>query len=184
MSAVETLVPAQGGSHTTAADQSGVQVNTYGTTNADSHSVLEHELNETMLGGHDLLDTPVSFDAYRGVQVNDTADDATLRASCSLWFERYHPWFPILHQPSLVRRVAMESGVNQSKRSLVLQAINVVTKENLAVNDLVRIRDTIVLRALSTATLDSVQALLIISISEYGNGELTRTWNLVAICRR
>jgi hypothetical protein len=116
-----------------------------------------------------------------------------LNELCNTWFEKYHPWFPILHQPSLFEALQTYPAIETSTHQLVLKAIVAVTvlycssapstpsqrqqwSESL--------RDRVVMDAMKQVSLQSVQALLILSNLDYGGGQVHQFWNLVALCKR
>ncbi|KAK4553518.1 hypothetical protein LTR86_009314 [Recurvomyces mirabilis] len=112
---------------------------------------------------------------------------------CEIWFQKYHRWFPILHQPSF-----MAANENLGDRSVgdvhgpVVQAIVAVVlmhldrpgldtdrKEAL----LLWLSNDVVMHALENATLAAIQALLVLSILHYGRAEMRRASNVLALCR-
>lgn len=111
---------------------------------------------------------------------------------CSIWFKRYHPWFPILHQPSLT--ASLQNLENSpSSQLLAVKAICAVTlthyesplvsaEERRQWSD--SLRDTVYCQAMQQMSLQSVQALLIVSNLEYGEGRFEQFWNLLALCKR
>ncbi|OBT84639.1 hypothetical protein VE02_05461 [Pseudogymnoascus sp. 03VT05] len=46
------------------------------------------------------------------------------------------------------------------------------------------LRDSTVIEAMGDLSLQSLQSLLILSINDYGIGEMSRFWNLIALCKR
>ncbi|KAK4620544.1 Notoamide biosynthesis cluster transcriptional coactivator [Fulvia fulva] len=133
-------------------------------------------------------------------KVMDRQSDETLVLSrsmmsdlCSIWFEKYHRWFPILHQPTFDQIIDQPNVVVPSDRRMVIDAIAVATMEHyevLSVDPAQRqqlqdnIAASVLRRAIATASLASVQALLILSALSYGHGKLMEAWNMLAICRR
>lgn len=112
---------------------------------------------------------------------------------CSIWFKRYHPWFPILHQPSLTESLQNLERSETLSQLLAVKAICSVTlvhyESPLVSADERRqwsdsLRDTVCCQALKQVTLQSVQALLIISNVEYGEGRFEQFWNLIALSKR
>ncbi|KAJ5168412.1 uncharacterized protein N7482_004006 [Penicillium canariense] len=112
---------------------------------------------------------------------------------CSIWFKRYHPWFPILHQPSLMDSLQHLKGSETLSQRLAVKAICAVTLTHYE-SPLVsaderehwsdRLRESVYFQALQQACLQSVQALLIISNIEYGSGRFEKFWNVIALCKR
>ena len=101
---------------------------------------------------------------------------------CREWFAKYHPWFPILHQITLLEELKTPC-LYCSAHVLVFQAIAAVTAvEQRKRSD--AIRDTIFLAVSKTLTLRSLQALLILTILDYGDGKIPQFYNLIAVCKR
>lgn len=119
----------------------------------------------------------------------------TLRGLCDTWFERYHPWFPILHRLSLLETLdnSMDS-VSASPLYIVFKAISAVTLPCWALTNTLNqaqreqlsshLRGQVIMEALGSLSLQSLQALLIITILDYGAGKLSEFWNVVATCKR
>jgi len=113
--------------------------------------------------------------------------------SCHIWFEKYHPWFPLLHQQSLLQCLDNSTDIASTGRPLVLQAIAAATlgsvdNVNIPPKDfhdqVIELRNATVLASLNAPCLDSVQALLVLSMLQYGNGCVTEAGNLLAMCRK
>lgn len=113
--------------------------------------------------------------------------------SCHLWFEEYHTWFPLMHRQTLMQCLEPFSSLPDTSRPLVLQAIAAATLESssrldMAEHDLqtlrTKLKDSTILAALNSPCLDSIQALLVLSMLQYGNGYLTEAGNLLAMCRK
>jgi hypothetical protein len=113
--------------------------------------------------------------------------------SCRVWFEKYHPWFPLLHQQTLLQCLDDSSDIASTGRPLVLQAIVAATLEstesvnatpNNPHNQGTELKNVTVLAALNAPCLDSIQALLVLSMVQYGNGCITEAGNLLAMCRK
>jgi hypothetical protein len=116
-----------------------------------------------------------------------------LAQSCRLWFEEYHAWFPLMHQETLARCLEGFTTMSDTGRPLVFQAITAATlestsRQNLMTEDAKALRnslkDTTILAALNSPSLDSIQALLVLSMLQYGNSCLTEAGNLLAMCRK
>lgn len=116
-----------------------------------------------------------------------------LERSCRLWFEEYHAWFPLMHQQTLARSLEGFTTLSETGRPLLFQAITVATLESASRQDLVSedakflrnsLKDTVILTALNSPSLDSIQALLVLSMMQYGNSCLTEAGNLLAMCRK
>jgi hypothetical protein len=116
-----------------------------------------------------------------------------LASSCDLWFGEYHTWFPLMHQQTLTRCLEGFTNLAGTGRPLVLQAITAATIESskrseMVLEDLrdlrIKLRESTILAALNSPCLDSIQALLVLSMLQYGNGCLTEAGNLLAMCRK
>ena len=119
--------------------------------------------------------------------------EPNLIKSCHLWFEEYHAWFPLMHQQTLVRCLEGFTTMSETSRPLVFQAITAATLEStshqgLTAEDVKGLRDSLkdatILAALNSSSLDSIQALLVLSMLQYGNSCLTEAGNLLAMCRK
>jgi len=111
---------------------------------------------------------------------------------CTQWFEKYHPWFPILHQISFSEELA-KPCLFCSPQLIVYKAIVAVTGSSLGIPGSKHpfashfdemIRKEIILDAIDSNSLRSLQALLILTIMDYGYGRLSHVWNLLSICKR
>lgn len=114
---------------------------------------------------------------------------------CHVWFDKFHRWFPILHQASLLQTLQDQSvTINLSPHYEVLKAIAAVTLPHVGFvttlsHDQRRIlsaeyAQNIAIHAMEFLSLSSLQAVLIISVLEFGNGKLSKFWNLIALCKR
>jgi hypothetical protein len=125
----------------------------------------------------------------------DPLSSLVINELCGVWFDTYHPWFPILHQPSLFEALQhSRDNLETSSHWLIIKAIVAVTlchsqsfsggfadrrewSENL--------RERVVIEAMSGVyTLQSIQALLILSNLDYGSGKSHKFWYLIALCKR
>jgi hypothetical protein len=116
-----------------------------------------------------------------------------LARSCDLWFGEYHTWFPLMHQQTLTRCLEAFTNLAGTGRPLVLQAITAATIESsnrsetvqADLRDLrIKLKESTILAALNSPCLDAIQALLVLSMLQYGNGCLTEAGNLLAMCRK
>ncbi|KAL1870963.1 hypothetical protein Plec18167_007270 [Paecilomyces lecythidis] len=112
---------------------------------------------------------------------------------CSIWFKRYHPWFPILHQPSLTASLQNLDASEAVREYLAIKAICAVALthyESPLVSTDERqqwsnnLRESVCCQAMQQCCLQSVQALLIISNLDYGEGRFEQFWNVIALCKR
>lgn len=119
----------------------------------------------------------------------------TLKDLCSAWFERYHSWFPILHKLSLLQEVQNHaSPLVDSPQSIVFKAVVAVTLPHWCLSNPLtqdqrsdisaRFRNEVIMQAIGSLSLQSLQAILIITTIDYGAGKLSEFWNLVALCKR
>lgn len=104
-----------------------------------------------------------------------------------IWLQRYRPWFPILHHTSVSQAFSEAS----STQCLLQKAIIAVTiwdipsisseqKQLVSTN----LRQEVILVAMESLTLRSVQSLLILSILFWGEGNWVKYSNLTAMCQR
>jgi len=129
---------------------------------------------------------------------SETSIEALLRLpqiaqSCHVWFGKYHPWFPLLHQQALLQCLDNFIDIASTGRALVLQAIVAATLEfvdrvdatpNSSHSQGTKLKNAVVLAALNAPCLDSIQALLVVSMLQYGNGCTAEAGNLLAMCRK
>lgn len=149
------------------------------------------------------LDTDIaSFDA----EVSDPApvwvphtlaellSEAVALELTEVWFRKYHRWFPILHQPSFLALLQSVGGSNiTGGYGLLLQAMAAITIQHWETLRLdreecrlwqERLTESVINKALECASLQALQALLVVSVLYYGNGRFLQAANLVALCRR
>jgi hypothetical protein len=119
---------------------------------------------------------------------------ASLNELCNAWFERYHPWFPILHKLSVLGTLQDEAPLAESPIYIVIKAIVSVTilhwcssnplsqEERKRLSE--QLREQVILQSISNLSLQSLQAVLIVTNIDYGAGKLSEFWNLVALCKR
>jgi hypothetical protein len=159
----------------------------------NDHFVPEH----SMAGPRSL--TPRSLEGEPLRRISTAISTATLLSapelvrSCDLWFREYHTWFPLMHQQTLTRCLEESTNLAGTGRHLVLQAITAATIESGSRSETVqddsralriKLKESTILAALNSPCLDSIQALLVLSMLQYGNGCLTEAGNLLAICRK
>lgn len=115
-------------------------------------------------------------------------------AYCSIWFEQYHSWFPILHQPTILESCQQVIDHSNESVSLVLKSIAAVIiptqslpphlNDNQRQQWLLKMEDDIMLAAFHNLSLQSLQALLILTIPVFGAGRMAEFYNLIALCKR
>ena len=119
--------------------------------------------------------------------------EPNLAQSCRVWFEQYHAWFPLMHQQTLMRCLEGFTTISDTGRPLVFQAVAAATLGSISHQDLMEedvkilrtsLKNTTILAALNSPSLDSIQALLVLSMLQYGNSCLTEAGNLLAMCRK
>ncbi len=112
---------------------------------------------------------------------------------CGVWFQRYHRWLPILHRPTFMQVLESTDTVRFSNYALVVEAIVAITLPNSRIittsaSDQERLRaqltSSVILRCIDTQSVQSAQALLMLSVFHYGEGNFARSWNLLAMARR
>lgn len=124
----------------------------------------------------------------------ETISPSILNDLCNAWFERYHPWFPILHKLSVLGAIENTMSLTDSPISIVLKAIVAVTLPHWCLSNPLprearsriseRFRKQVIIQAISNLSLHSLQAVLIVTTIDYGAGRLSEFWNLVALCKR
>ncbi|TVY12910.1 hypothetical protein LARI1_G008844 [Lachnellula arida] len=124
----------------------------------------------------------------------DVFSQSILNDLCNAWFERYHPWFPILHRLSVIGTIEDTVALEDSPIYIVLKAIIAVTLPHWSLSNPIsretrsriseKFRKQIIIQAISNLSLPSLQAVLIVTTIDYGAGRLSEFWNLVALCKR
>jgi hypothetical protein len=149
--------------------------------------------NSTMSGFDFNLSPQISLDSPAAVQPGNLLPDSVCAELCAIWFLKYHPWFPILHPPSWGHIFHSPQPVHLSKRWIVVQAIMAVTLQQSAILTALpkqrrhmqsQLESEIIMVAMSRPTIESLQALLILSNLSYGGGKIFQSWSLFAMCRR
>ena len=126
----------------------------------------------------------------------ETMSPAILSELIDLWFSHYYSWIPILHKPTVWETLQDTHSLPESPLYIVFKAITAVTitdtkqtplsqlcdedRERLALS----FRCQIVMEAMGSTSLQSLQALIIVSILDYGAGRFSDFWNLVALGKR
>jgi hypothetical protein len=99
-----------------------------------------------------------------------------------------------LHQPSLLEQLNNAVPLASTAHHIVFKAIAAVTLPHSSLHiplnpeeqDKISsdLRDQIVLEAAKQLSLQSMQALIIVCIREWGAGRLSQLWNLIALAKR
>ena len=118
----------------------------------------------------------------------------SLSLVCNEWFAVYHPWCPILHQPSYLDALQKRPFVlGELPNLLTFKAIAAVVYQNRRFstngNQHVQawssvMRRKIIKKAMTEVSLPSMQALLILSVMDFAAGKFHDFWNLVALFKR
>lgn len=119
---------------------------------------------------------------------------STLRELCHFWFQAYHPWFPVLHEPSIMDALQTTLPRPDSALTIVFKAIAAVTivhsfaSRALSLDERQKVstslRNEVVMQAMGNLSLPCLQSILILTIVDCGAGKLVDFWNLVALCKR
>jgi hypothetical protein len=139
--------------------------------------------------------SPIELNSAISLDLNfDWLSITTLNQLCTIWFDNYHSLIPILHQPSLLEVLNTASSLSNSAHRIVFKAIAAVTLTHLPSSDaqnpeerdklFSRLRDQIVIECLNRLTLQSLQAMIILCIREWGGGHLNQLWNMIALAKR
>jgi hypothetical protein len=124
----------------------------------------------------------------------DPLSPAILDELCTAWFAKYHSWFPILHQPSLLEVLQTSPILSATVHYIVFKAIAAVTIPHSHHSDSLTndqrqtlsedLRSQVVILAISQLSLQSLQAVLVLTIRDWGAGRLSEFWNLIALAKR
>lgn len=135
------------------------------------------------------------IDANKIASGIETLSPPILAELLDTWFSDYYRWIPILHKPSLLDTLHTPF-LKESQLYIVLKAITAVTVTDTQKTRLSRLCDEdrqrlalsfrcqVVMEAMGSLSLQSLQALLVITILDYGAGKFSDFWNLVALCKR
>ncbi|KAL1852840.1 hypothetical protein Daus18300_012003 [Diaporthe australafricana] len=102
------------------------------------------------------------------------------------WFQIYHRWFPIIHECSL-HEVSSSTSPRYELVWKALTAVVVLDQVNAPFweqNMAEQLREQVMQRGLDTSSLQSIQALLVLSNYYYTQGCMTKFWNILAICKK
>lgn len=125
----------------------------------------------------------------------ETLSPLLLAELLDTWFSDYYRWIPILHKPSLLDTLHTRC-LTDSPLYIVLKAIIAVIVTDTRKSRLRRLKEEdrqrlalsfrcqVVMEAMGSLSLQSLQALLVITILDYGAGKFSDSWNLVALCKR
>ena len=125
----------------------------------------------------------------------ETLPPTILAEFLNTWFSDYYRWIPILHKPSLLDTLDTRYIID-SPSYIILKAITAVTVTDTQRTRLSRFsgedrqrlalsfRCQVIMEAMGSLSLQSLQALLVITILDYGAGKFSDFWNLVALCKR
>ncbi|KAF4978139.1 hypothetical protein FZEAL_5437 [Fusarium zealandicum] len=105
------------------------------------------------------------------------------------YFARIFYWIPMIHHPRFRDQVKDESG--RVRVGIILDAMIAATlrfidlsKYNLSPNDGVRIveekRNSVILSAMNSLSIESLQALIIVTFMKTGDGDLSKSWSTIA----
>lgn len=110
-----------------------------------------------------------------------------------IWYNQFHPWFPILHQLSLEDILTNLDQLRNVPQQLVFKAMVAVTLPHCPSTTLSQdqkhalsstMRTQVVSQVIGCLSLASLQAILIITILDLGAGQLSQFWNLVSLAKR
>ncbi|KAF2241666.1 hypothetical protein BU26DRAFT_524829 [Trematosphaeria pertusa] len=162
-----------------------VDVNSVATSSSSDHSIQDAPASIAHISPRSARCSPSDFDPL---------SSGILDELCRAWFEKYHPWFPILHQPSLLEVLQTSPILASTVHYIVFKAVAAVTiphsyHSDSLTNDQRRtlsddLRSQVVMEAISQLSLQSLQAVLILTIRDYGAGRLSEFWNLIALAKR
>lgn len=141
-----------------------------------------------------VIDTPTSHAEVPEpipAQLRARPDCVNLAHLYDTWFAKYHAWCPILHQPTCYTKVMACQGLCLSQQDLVTKAVAAFTwhdcqLELLASDSTFSVsslaRET-VYEAMAVCSIDSLAALLILAVREYGEHEAFMFRSVLGVCR-
>ena len=111
-----------------------------------------------------------------------------------LWFKECQPWFPILKRSKLEQSLESLTAPVERIDDIVLRALIALSFSHSSAAIIYgyngrrqvshHLRAEVLVEAMAKVSLDSLQALLIIAIMDYGNDDIPSTWSLLSVCRR
>ncbi|KAI5269642.1 hypothetical protein E4T47_06951 [Aureobasidium subglaciale] len=126
--------------------------------------------------------------------ISNSRDEMIITTACKIWFDQYHSWLPILHRPSILTLMMSMSQVSLEEQPIVLKAILATVDASLFPQGVLdtgkhqqfqtQLCNAITLEALSTPACSSLQALLILSVNSFGDGDMYKFWNLISLSKR
>ncbi|CAI7610453.1 unnamed protein product [Penicillium pancosmium] len=184
--------------------------NTRATNDSTSERIYQHSPGSERDGS---LDSPVTHQPRKRRRV-DTCGNPNielqlpledLEATSSLpapdvleeivdtYFERVHPWIPIIHETRFRRR--MHDPDQRGSLVVILHAILVAAirfkcsssstaSQGDAESRARRSRSIVVLTAMDSLSVENLQALIIIAFDDIGNGNTSRAWSIVGSLTR
>ncbi|KAF1952717.1 hypothetical protein CC80DRAFT_479097 [Byssothecium circinans] len=162
-----------------------VDINSVANSSSTDQSIQDAPANVAHINPRSARCSPSDFDPLSATILDEL---------CAAWFEKYHPWFPILHQPSLLEVLQTSPILTSTVHHIVFKAIAAVTiphsyHSDSLTNDQRRtlsddLRSQVVMEAIGQLSLQSLQAVLILTIRDYGGGRLSEFWNLIALAKR
>ncbi|KAJ5988960.1 fungal-specific transcription factor domain-containing protein [Penicillium waksmanii] len=184
--------------------------NTRATNDSTSERIYQHSPGSERDGS---LDSPVTHQPRKRRRV-DTCGNPNielqlpledLEATSSLpapdvleeivdtYFERVHPWIPIIHETRFRRR--MHDPDQRGSLVVILHAILVAAirfkcsssstaSQVDAESRARRSRSIVVLTAMDSLSVENLQALIIIAFDDIGNGNTSRAWSIVGSLTR
>ncbi|KAI9929456.1 hypothetical protein MW887_000928 [Aspergillus wentii] len=143
---------------------------------------------------HASHDSPLILpEVHRGTELPSTQPDMMVDAVYtmptgsdelqSVWLQKYHPWFPIMHHTSIVSAFSEPSLVQKAITAVIIWDIPGLPLEQRQ-SQSEKLRQEAILAAMPSLNLASIQALLILAILYWGEGSWTMYSNVIAMCKR
>ncbi|CAK7225593.1 hypothetical protein SBRCBS47491_005941 [Sporothrix bragantina] len=120
---------------------------------------------------------------------------ATLQAVVNAYFIAVQPWIPVLHETQFRRR--MHDAVHDAEQrprlacllhAMVVAAARYVDDDGVDTDSLLRLaqrsRSHVLLAAMDSLSVESLQALIILAFDDIGSGNTARAWSIVASLTR
>lgn len=117
-----------------------------------------------------------------------------LKELCNVWYTKFHPWFPILHRLSSESLLEDVQNLISTRERIVYKAIVAVTIPHCLSGDYLThekrndvsdsLRSQVLTEAMGSLCVPSLQAVLILTVHDFGRGRLSKFWNLVALSKR
>lgn len=143
---------------------------------------------------HTDVSPPTAFLPSNAAPVFDPIAPENIVRLCTHWFDEFQSWFPILHQPTMLKDLQSHQGPSSAAPSIVFKAMAAMILPHWDIAGAgtsrqryemsLDLRSQVLTEAMGGLSLRSLQAVLILVILDWGSGRLSEAWNLMALGKR